>query len=255
MNIEKVPASHGLKWVVQGLVLLRRNFFVWVLFVLLLWALVFVSSRLPFAGLALAVLTPVFLGGLMIGARAVEKGDELEITHLFAGFRTHTLNLLAVGAFYLVGNVVIVMIMGGIGGEAIERIAAMQGQEMDPEALAKFVGPAMMALLVGMALSVPLTMAVWFAPLLVVFQDEKPAPALRQSFGACLRNMLPFFVYGLVIFVPLVLLMLPFNKMGVDRNPGLWIVALLVLPSIYTSYRDIFRDASGPEAPAATPAS
>jgi len=63
MNIEKVPASHGLKWLMQGLVLLRRSFLIWVLFVLVLWGMVFVASRLPFAGLLLALFTPVFLGG------------------------------------------------------------------------------------------------------------------------------------------------------------------------------------------------
>ena len=36
MDIVKAPAAHGLKWLVQGLVLLRRNFFIWVLFVLML---------------------------------------------------------------------------------------------------------------------------------------------------------------------------------------------------------------------------
>jgi hypothetical protein len=54
--------------------------------------------------------------------------------------------------------------------------------------------------------------------------------------------MLAFLVYGLVIMVPLVLLMLPFDLTRIERNPGLWIVMLLILPSIYTSYRDLFRD-------------
>ena len=29
---------------------------------------------------------------------------------------------------------------------------------------------------------------------------------------------------------------------NMERNPGLWVVALIMLPSIYTSYRDIFRE-------------
>jgi hypothetical protein len=53
---------------------------------------------------------------------------------------------------------------------------------------------------------------------------------------------LPFLVYGLIILVPLLLLMSPFNLTNMERNPGLWVVALLMLPSIYTSYTDIFRD-------------
>ena len=242
MNIEKVPASHGLKWLMQGFVLLRRSSFIWLSFVLLLWGMVFVASRVPFTGLLLALFTPVFLAGLMIGCRALEKGEELEIAHFFAGFRNNTLNLITLGGFYLIGNVVIAGLMYAIGGPAIQQIVAGQAQNIDPAILMQAIGPALLALLAGMALSVPLTMAMWFAPLLVVFKNDKPAPALRYSFLACLKNMLPFLVYGLIILVPLIPLMAPFDLANMERNPGLWVVALLVLPSIYTSYRDIFRE-------------
>jgi hypothetical protein len=242
MNIEKAPPSHGLKWLLQGFVLLRRNFFVWLLFVVMLWGMVFVAARIPFAGILLALFTPVFLGGLMLGCRALEKGERLEIAHFFAGFRNSTLSLITIGACYLIGNVVIAMLMYAIGGQAIQQIVAGQAQNVDPAVLMQAIGPALVALLVGMALSVPLTMAMWFAPLLVVFGNQRPALALRYSFIACVRNTLPFLVYGLVILVPLVVLMAPFDLANMERNPGLWVIALLVLPSIYTSYRDIFRD-------------
>jgi hypothetical protein len=244
MNIQKVPASHGLKWLMQGFVLLRRSFFIWVLFVLILWGMVFAASRVPFAGLLLALFTPVILGGLMIGCRALEKGEELEIAHFFAGFRNNTLNLVTLGGFYLIGNVAVAGLMYAIGGNAIQQIVAGQAQNVDPALLVQAIGPALAALLAGMALSVPLSMAIWFAPMLVVFENEKPAAALRDSFLACLRNMLPFLIYGLIILVPMILLMAPFDLSNMERNPGLWIVALLVLPSIYASYRDIFRPVS-----------
>jgi len=242
MEIEKVPASHGLKWLMQGFVLLRRNFFIWIVFVLLLWAMVFVASRVPMSGLLLALLSPVFLGGLMLGCRAIEKGEELEIGHFFAGFRTNTLNLVTIGGFYLIGNVLIAGLMYAIGGQAIQRIVAGQAQNVDPAVLMEAMGPALLALLVGTALSVPLTMAIWFAPLLVLFANRKPRQALGESFRACLKNMTAFLVYGLVLLVPLVVLMAPFDLTNMERNPGLWVVALIMLPSIYTSYRDIFRD-------------
>jgi hypothetical protein len=243
MNIAKVPAAHGLKWLLQGFVLLRRNFYIWLAFVLMLWALVFIAARVPFAGVMLALLTPVFLGGLMIGARTVEKGEALQIAHFFAGFRKNTVNLITLGGVYLVGNVVIAGMMYGVGGAAIQQIVAGQEQNVDPALLAQAIGPALAALLIGMVLSVPLTMALWFSPLLVVFENVKPLPALRDSFRACMKNTMPFLIYGLVVFIPLILLMLPFDLSSMDRNPGLWITALLVLPSIYTSYRDIFQQA------------
>ena len=39
-------------------------------------------------------------------------------------------------------------------------------------------------------------MLIWFAPLLVVFNGLPPLEAMKLSFAACLKNMLPFLVYG-----------------------------------------------------------
>ena len=105
----------------------------------------------------------------MIGCRALAKGEELEISHFFAGFHNSTLNLVTLGGFYLIGNVVIAGLMYAIGGEAIQQIVAGQSQNIDPAVLTQAMAPALAALLAGMALSVPLSMAIWFAPLLVVF--------------------------------------------------------------------------------------
>jgi hypothetical protein len=121
----------------------------WLLFVLLLWGMVFVAAKVPFAGLLLALLTPVFLGGLMIGCQALAKGEELEISHFFAGFRNSTLNLVTLGGFYLIGNVVIAGLMYSIGGEAIQQIVAGQSQNIDPAVLAQAMAPALAALLAG----------------------------------------------------------------------------------------------------------
>ena len=255
MNIAKVPAAHGLKWLLQGLVLLRRDFYIWVAFVLILWAFVFVAGhvssptlRMFLAGVV-TLLTPAILGGVMVGARAVEKGEKLVISHFFAGFRINRSTLLKLGAVYLFGNFLIVALTETIGGPEMRQLAAAsQSQNVDPAVLAPLMAPALLASFVNLALALPLTMALWFSPLLVVFENSQVAPALRDSFRACLKNMMPFFIYGLLILVPLVLLTVPFGLNNLGRNPGPWIAGLLVLPSIYTSYRDIFQQT--PVAPA-----
>ena len=56
-----------------------------------------------------------------------------------------------------------------------------------------------LALLIGFVLSVPLMMAVWFAPLLVFFDDVKPLRALALSLWACVKNVLPFLLYGTAV--------------------------------------------------------
>jgi hypothetical protein len=49
-----------------------------------------------------------------------------------------------------------------------------------------------------MLLSLPIVMAIWFAPALVVFNAMQPVDALKASFHACLKNTLVFLVYGLM---------------------------------------------------------
>lgn len=45
-------------------------------------------SAVPVVGEPLAsLLLPVVLAGLMVGCRALEQGEELELAHLFSGFQ------------------------------------------------------------------------------------------------------------------------------------------------------------------------
>ena len=97
----------------------------------------------------------------------------------------------------------------------------------------------MMALIVGLGISLPLMMAVWFAPLLVFFDDVKPLPALVLSLWACLKNVLPLLIYCMAVLVPLVVLT-PLSLAVRQPDIGLWLLAPILVPSIYVSYKDLF---------------
>ena len=72
----------------------------------LLWA---VSLIIPVLGpLLFTLLSPVLFAGLMIGCRALENGEPLEVAHLFAGFKQQAAPLVTVGGVYLVGTVIVV---------------------------------------------------------------------------------------------------------------------------------------------------
>ena len=92
----------------------------------------------------------------------------------------------------------------------------------------------MLSLLVGMAVSVPLMMMIWFAPLLVIFRGLQAKDAMQLSFVACLGNMGPFLVFGSVF------LFLAFLS-GITFGLGLLLMIPLIFTSTYASYRDIFE--------------
>ena len=88
-------------------------------------------------------------------------------------------------------------------------------------------------------MSLPVILAVWFAPLLVYFDDMKPLPAMLLSLWACVKNILPLLVYSVAVIVPLVVLMQ--IGMALTRQPdfGVWLLAPVLVPSLYASYQDL----------------
>ena len=246
MNIRVVDASHGWRWITAGMLIFRRNPPLWLLLIVLL----FVGSRvllaIPLVGMIAVLIAPNFLAGLAHGAQALEQGKPLRLGYLASGFLRNAARLVTIGGVSLVGQFLTLMVMVMIGGEAVGAIAkTMTAGGATPETIQamRAAAPSMMlALLAGLVLSVPLMMAVWFAPLLVFFNDLKPLPALMLSLSACLRNILPFLVYGMAVLVPVVVLM-PLSLAARQPDLGLWLLAPILVPSIYAGYRDLFGPA------------
>lgn len=233
MEAHVVAAGNGWQWMVDGFGLFRKNPIIWIVLTIALVAIAVGLGLIPILGpLIFYLLSPVFLAGLMLGCRALEKGGEIEIAHLFAGFRVNASQLITIGGIYLIGQIVIYGILILIGGGAV---SAMMGGISSAEiaAMPDAMSGMMLALLVALALSVPLMMAIWFAPLLVVFDNLPAMMAVKLSFSACLKNIMPFLVYGIVIFLLGIIAAIPFGL-------GLLVLIPAIFGSIYASYKDVF---------------
>jgi uncharacterized membrane protein len=235
MPFRRVPFGHGWRWIARAFGLFRRNPLIWIVLNLVLLLIVLAADMLPVIGLYLVyLLTPLFLAGLMTACRDADAGQEIEIAHLFAGFRQSASQLVTVGGVYLVGNVAIAGVAMYVGGAEL-RETLQAAAEGAPERIAPEVAnKAATAVLLAAALFLPLAMAVWFAPALVIL-DRVPAPrALVLSMRACLANFLPFLLYGALMSVLLFLaLLLVFVGLVV------WMPVAVI--SAYTSYRDVFE--------------
>jgi uncharacterized membrane protein len=225
---------HGWYWIAQAFALFRGNALNWILLNLALLLIALALVAVPVIGVyALHLLTPMFLAGMMNACRDQEVGRDIEIAHLFRGFRQNASQLVTVGGVYLVGQVVITGMMLSIGGAELEEAmrAATEGTAgpLSPAASDRIS----LAVLVGSALFVPLAMAVWFAPPLVILDNVPAVRAMQMSVRACLLNLLPFLLYGVIMFGLLVVAMAPLFA-------GLVLWVPLAVISGYTSYRDIF---------------
>lgn len=233
MKARVVDAGRGWQWIVDGFGVFRKFPLMWIALTVVLVLIWMVSFVIPLLGpLLFNLLSPVLFAGLMIGCRAVDSGEELELPHLFAGFRKNATALVTIGGVYLVGTIVVVgIIFMTAGGSMLPTV--LQKSPGDMQMLAAALRSMALALTIGFALYLPLLMLIWFAPLLVVFHDLSPVDAMKLSFSACLANWLAFLVYGVMILVLWFIASIPLFL-------GLVVLLPVLICSVYASYKDIF---------------
>lgn len=234
-----VDGGQGWNWIAEAWELFKKSPGVWIGNFVLFMVITIVLSVVPVIGhIASHLLGPVMMGGLMLGCRALTRGEPFEIAHLFAGFKTNTAQLVMIGVLMVIASLIVlgvaVLVVMLAGGGTL--IAALWGgTAAGLLAGGTFLLLAMFGLLVAALLAIPLLMAVWFAPALVMFRNLAAIDAMKLSFNACLKNVVPFLVYGLITLVLSVLASIP-AMLG-------WLVfAPVLIASVYTGYRDIFAD-------------
>ena len=135
------------------------------------------------------------------------------------------------GAIYLALLLAIVVVSARVTGVSV---SVMLGAS--PDLASATIGEIisiLLAWLIALGLMVPVFMAVWFAPPLAVFNELGAFDALKASFVGCLKNIVPFLIYGLILLGFAVLASIPLCL-------GWLVLAPVIAASIYTSYRDIY---------------
>ncbi|HSD61778.1 MAG TPA: BPSS1780 family membrane protein [Burkholderiales bacterium] len=246
MQIQSVGPGRGWHWLAGGFALFARTPLVWLGLVAVAALVAFLLSLLDRIGpLLLSLLVPGLMAGLLMGCRELERGGRLRIAHLGAGFLYRGPRLVAIGGLYLVGTMLIGELMIVAGGDALVRLLeAAQQPSPNPEELQVLLGQAAPAVFSGMGLFLLLLMGTWYAPPLVVFHDAGLREALRLSLVGCFRNILPMLIYGAITYL------LSGVTAWLLGTLGLLVLIPVLLPSSYTSYKDIFE---GSGAPAAEP--
>ena len=225
-----VPAGNAFEWLRQGWAMFVANPGMWIAMTVILILLFIALSIVPLIGpLAANLLTPLFGAGMLAACEKAASSAAPEINDLFAGFRRNAGNLVMVGVLYMAGMLLIVLLVAILGGGSLAS-GLMMGR---PAGFGLAFGGMMFAMLVSLLLSVPLFMAVWFAPALVYFNNMAPVNALKASFNAGMKNLLVFLVYGLIVMVLSFFAALP-------AGLGFLILVPVLAGSVYVSYRDIF---------------
>jgi len=135
---------------------------------------------------------------------------------------------------YMVMVMMVVLVGALLGAGMGVGMAGLAGSEGGiPGGETAAVGGVVMIGLVIMALFIPVVMTIWFAPALIMLADKGVFESLKLSFIGCLKNILPFLIYGIVAFILLIIAMIPVGL-------GLLIMVPVLMAAMYISYKDIY---------------
>lgn len=234
MEARYVRGKQGLQWILSGFYFFRMAPLNWIILCFTYLLIGATLGLVPLLGSFVGTLTvPVFIAGIMVGARQLDLSGRLGLEYLFIGFKKNTTELLTIGGIYLIGDIVIIGVFMLLGGDAALDMW-MHEKRFDESELTAVMDGALSASLFSLLLAIPLVMAVWFAPMLVIFEDMPPLIAMRVSFFACLKNIFAFQVYAITLFILALIAAIPYGLGFI-----LWLP--VTLASAYVSYKDIFH--------------
>lgn len=222
-----LPASHGVLWIKQAWQIFMTRPLLWLGISVFYIIVVMGFSFLPFLAWIPSLLATFFVASLAYIAYEVEMGEAVNFADLFVSFEHNLSQQILLILLYWVGVVAIVvpMVFLFVG----LNLGAVVSGSSDPS---QSVLTIILMFLLGFFLMIPLIMAMWFAPVLILFHEMRAVEAMKLSFKACLANILPFLVYGLVMTVLMILAALPLGL-------GYFVMLPLMFIIIYVSYKDI----------------
>jgi hypothetical protein len=253
----RYDARHGITWLAQAYALFSRKRLPWILLLLTYYILLKLMLYVPFVGAyAITILKPVFAVGLLAAAWTQERGGTPSLGQLFLGFKSNLASLLPIGFFFVLGVTAAVFASSLIDDGKLLDLLSNAGGTMKEEDIAAALadGALQGGMLFSALLTIPVLMATWWAPALVVFQNAGAGSALAVSFRAALANLKPLSLYVLGVFFYAAALPALFSGILILllQQTGMQIATVLLMPygiflaatlhiSDYVSYRDVFH--------------
>jgi uncharacterized membrane protein len=231
-----VPADHALAWYREAWRLFKLSpgvwIGIWIVFLVILMAI----SIVPLIGsLVMAVVTPVFAGGIMIAARNASQNNGARFGDLFAAFSGRAGQLMVIGLIQLAVSVVFFLVFAAVVG--FGGAFAMMSGSMSSDALgAGAISTIVLVGLLSIVVFVPLTNAVWLGSALTALEGTPAVDAQKRGFGATLRNIVPLIVFLLITFVLAILASIPLGLGWIVLSP-------VLMCAVYAQFQDLFAAA------------
>jgi len=255
--VHTCPPSAGWDWLMQGLQLFRSKPGEMFLFGnTYLFIILFIGILIPFIGAAaVAIASPALGFGIMLAGKMGQKGLRVSPSVLFNAFnqdnRKHLQSLLILGAIYTACFAFIRLLAHLVLG-AQPTVSIEDLQKADAATSAAFMEYMVLYMIFIGITSIPVLLAFWFAPVLVVWHNMKPMQALFSSWVAVWRNKSSFLIYGMgwlvlglgfssVFVVLFTMLGLPAAFVSALNMMCVALVMAVSLCTFYPSYKAVFE--------------
>lgn len=221
----RLPAGHGVSWIGQAWRIFLARPFLWLMLGVGYVVLMTILSFIPIVNFLVGLFHPCVVAGLAYVAYQIDVGDDVGLGDVFVGFRHQVVQqVLLVGLSMVVVFVALAVmaVLMGIFGSSLT----------NPSQITQNTTAILIMILVGLIFFIPLSMVMWLAPILVLFHEMSALSAMKLSFKACVRNILPFLVYTIVIGLIAIIAMIPFGL-------GYFVLLPMLFISMYVIYKDI----------------
>lgn len=236
LYIQSTSFGRGYAWIAEAWPYFKHNPLGWIAAMVVFFLISMVVGIIPLGGVLLNIFYPVIVGGFMIGCISYKEGGSFEFQHMFAGFKEPYFKRLALlGVFYTIVTFAVIILVAVLAFVMLGGFEFFQEiEQAQIEDVSAYAADLMLLSIIAATLFMPCIMAVWFAPIIIISSEESAISAMILSFNACLKNISPFALYGIVIFILAILASIPL-MLG-------FIVLLPVLSaSVYVSYLDCFK--------------
>lgn len=241
LRVTRPSLGAGVFWLQGGVALLRQSFMAWlglssaVLLVLLIFGMTGAGAILAsFAG-------PFVVALFMLAGDASRCGERFSFLLLPGLLRPKISPLFQVGLVNAVATLAasqLILMMAGSDLETILKLvdaAGASGGGPNPEVLNQHLERVMPALWWALVIILPVSMASWFAPALILFDAFSAARALWWSLWTVLTNIVPMLLFAILLGGGWLLAMI------IPYGIGFMLFLPLLMGATYTGYRMVFH--------------
>lgn len=223
----------GMAWISEAWQVFKARPLLWIGLTLLYFAVIFGLSALtiiPIVGFAFNVVVGfvslMLMAGMSYVAYQIEVGEHPSVGDVFVAFQEKLTDFLWLWLWQFLISLGLMLVVG---------VPAFFLFFQDSQAMLGMMNGStifIMSLLILLVVVI-LAMIAWFAPTLLLFHDITAGQAIKLSIKGCVKNILPFLWYSIILGLLVIGAMIPFGL-------GMLVVMPLTFITMYTAYRQIF---------------